>query len=369
MINIMTNTPLFKKLFRYKTSAVCFLTGIVVSFLVLYFGVANQRELSLAIQEISQYQYAYSCDFSVTFSDTGQMLFPDYGYGNCIITGFEVSVDDANAVILSDIIVYANEEIYMPLESGAWPAKEQLSSGERLVVLGKKHKRYVITENGRDYIYISGQRYLVCGYLSGSISTEFDSCIVLFYDALGENVRSQMASAEGAIQISVSLVSNSYDVNLLRDSFIKGIQDYGLVVERYASTDYESMVGIHSNIGYFWIFAYSLIILTLVSNFWLRERKRELSIRKAFGYNTTQLVRLLLMDFCLLLILGVMAAVMLAMLLQHFLLEGIINLEGSLKNILMSIGVSLLMPVVSIIIPLLFINREMPVNNIGKKEV
>lgn len=369
MTNIMTNTPRIKKLFRYKISSVCFLTGIVVSFLALYFGIANQRELSLAIEEISQYQYAYSCDFSVAFSDTGQMLFPDYGYGNCIIKNFEVSVDDANGVIFSDIIVYANEEIYMPLESGAWPSKEQFSSGERLVVLGKNRKRNVITENGRDYIYISGQRYLVCGYLSGSISTEFDSYVVLFYDALGENVRSQMAEANGSISLFVSLLSNSYDVNLLHDSFVKEVQVYGLVADRYASTNYESMVGIHSNTGYFWIFAYSLIILTLVSNFWLRERKRELSIRKAFGYNTTQLVRLLLMDFCLLLILGVMAAVMLAMLLQHFLLEGIINLEGSLKNILMSIGVSLLMPVVSIIIPLLFINREMPVNNIGKKEV
>ncbi len=364
-----TNISLIKKMFRYKISSACFLTGIVVSFLALYFGVANQRELSLAMEEISRYQYEYSCDFIVSFRDISQMLFPDYGQGNCIIKNFEVSVDDANGVILSDIIVYANEEIHMPLESGAWPSKEQLSSDERLAVLGKKRKKNVITENGKDYIYISGQKYYVCGYLSGSISTEFDSYVVLFYDALGENVRSQMATAEGSVQIFVSLLSNSYDVNLLHDSFAEEIRSCGLVEEMYGSTDYESMVGIHSNAGYFWIFAYSLIILTLVSNFWLRERKKELSIRKAFGYKASQLVKLLLWDFSLLLIFGMAAAVLLAMLIQRFLLEGIINLEGSLKNILMSVGVSLLIPVVSIIIPMLFINKEMPVNDIGKKEV
>ncbi len=365
----MKNTPLIKKIFRYKTSAVCFLTGIIVSFLSLYFGIANQRELSLAIEEISQYQYEYNCDFRVSFGDISQIIFPDYGHGNCIISSFEVSVDNANSVVLSDIIVYANEEIYMPLESGAWPSEEQLASEERLVVLGKHRKKHVITENGKDYIYISGQKYYVCGYLSGNISTEFDSYVVLFYDALGENVRSQMAAANGAVQMSVSLRSNIYDVSLLRDSFVQEIQNYGLIGEVYGSNDYELMVGINNNTGYFWIFAYSLIIFALVSNFWFRERKKELSIRKAFGYNASHLVKLLLRDFMMLLIFGIMAAIILAMMIQGFLLEGIINFEGSLKNILISIGISLLMPIVSIIVPLLFIKREMPVNDIGKKEV
>lgn len=365
----MKNTPLVKRIFRYKTSSVCFLTGIVVSFLALYFGIANQRELSLAIEEISQYQYEYNCNFSVAFSDAGQMVFPDYGHGNCIISNFEVAVDDANGIVLSDIIVYTNEEIYMPLESGAWPSKEQLASGERIAVLGKHRKKQVITENGSDYIYISGQKYYVCGYLSGNISTEFDNHIVLFYDALGENVKSQMAAENGAVQISVSLRSNSYDVSLLRDSFVQEIQNYGLIEEMYSSADYEGMVGIHNNTGYFWIFAYSLIIFALVSNFWFRERKKELSIRRAFGYHASHLVKLLLGDFMLLLIFGIVAAIILAVMIQGFLLEGIINLEGSLKNILISMGISLMMPIVSIMVPLFFIKREMPVNNIGKKEV
>lgn len=353
------------KIFRYKMSTICFIIGIIVSYLAIYFGVANQREIEYAIKETKKYEYEYSCDYSAIFKD--KLYIPNYGQGNCTIKSFPVSVDERGTDVLCNIIVYANEELLLPF-LGNVSVSEYVSVQEPIAIIGENYKDYTDTKDGKDYIYINGERYRVAAYLSGEISKEFDGYVILFYDNVGENVRSQLFDSNGSSQIFISLESNLHDINAYSKTLINDVSPYGLLYREAKDEDYYGMVSVIKTRSYFWVFTYCLLIDVIVSCYWVYERRRELSIRRAFGYSKKDVVKLMLSDFFGQLLPALLCAAVIAGIIQKFLLVGVISVSSTLVDNVTALAFSMLIPMVSMCVPLYAICYKVPIIEIEKRE-
>lgn len=360
----------FKRIFRYKVSGICFLCGMISSFLSMYFSIANQRELYNAKKELQEYDCDYQALFEITI-DGKDVVFPNYKQGNCLINRLPVMVDTEGKIILCNIYAYFNEAIELPMCSGMWPSFDVLESNDRVAVVGKNYSGNAICINGKDYISINGELYFVSGYLEGNISTEFDNYIVLFFDSLGENVKSQLYSNVNDIPniLSVSLESNYYDVTQLNELFLKDMSKYGSCVQVNNSPDIYERQSVFKEQTYFWIFLYCMCNCIVISFFWYIERKKELCIRNAFGYGTKDIIGVLIKDFCCLFVLGMLIAGIIAVFIQRSIASGIVNASNFIKNMGVTAMLVVVTSALSVFVPVYCLQSKLPVSEITKKEV
>ena len=76
-----------------------------------------------------------------------------------------------------------------PIVNGRYPTKEELLTGEKVVVLGQELRKLTERKNGNDYIVLCGDEYRVTGYLGCKSSTVIDYSIFTYASSLGDGLR------------------------------------------------------------------------------------------------------------------------------------------------------------------------------------
>lgn len=225
----------------------------------------------------------YGTDFTMN-------KFPEGAEGNCTIIDIYLQFDDVQLIHGVYIVAYCNEKLHFPLESGAWPTKQELSSGKPVVVIGCAYKDYVYRADGTEYFNIQGEAYEVKGYIGGGRSNEYDEYVIMFGGNLGSMAEEQLSAACESWGLEILFQSDNANMEqevLAAEQILGKTGDF--FVNSYGSNP-NIYVGVESDITYFWIYAYCGGISVLVSVFWIMQRKKELTIRKSFGYSNRQLI-------------------------------------------------------------------------------
>ena len=286
-----------KNVFRYKTSSICFFVGMAFSFIALYYGNRSEFKLRNAMMEKNGNKYQYETDVSYY----GTSFSPDWisksDRGNCIIRAFYVSLDYAKVITSADIIVYNNEALHLPMLSGKLPQASTKDTNEHIVAIGEAYRQYVHKLNGEDYFTINGEEYRVTGYIGGGMSNEYDEYIVLHAECLGDGLNQQLCSDSSALGMDIVFQSDKYEMAEDIEKTRTALSKMGSCSVNSSEYNEEATVNLDSGSTYFWIYVYCGGISVLISVFWIIQRKKELVIRRAYGYSNKRLIGFLAAEY------------------------------------------------------------------------
>lgn len=356
-----------KHMFRYRMSSVCFCVGMVVAFLPLYYGSRSELRLKNAMAETGENQYRYEVQATYHGDNLSGDRFPENGEGNCIIHNLYLLFDDVQIIHGVRIVVYANEDMHLPLISGTFPTEAELAGEELLVMLGVKYRDYVYRADGKEYFNIQGDSYLVKGYIGGGKSNEYDEYVLMFADNLGDKSEEQIASYSTGIELLFQ--SDSSDMRQIASETVEAFEGDGeLFISSYEPS--EPYVVAEADSTFFWIYAYCGGIVILISVFWIMQRKKELMIRKAYGYSNKRLVFFLAVEAGRLCTFSVFIVALIIMLVNGFSGAYMNDLSDELLLLLGTIIVYLLSIVALIMMyPIFCVVTKFSGAEINKKEI
>lgn len=265
-----------RELFRHVSSWLL-LIGVAVSFFAFINASDIYQNVQNAAAEINEYKYKsmYSIYLS-DFSD-GEVLIETIKQ----IPGNIVSV--GNYLYLNNTDKYQETEIVIKLDENiAYPVKIVDSAGN--IYIGKKLKDECYENNGILYINIENKAYRVAGIISSDSTDVLNYKIVILNDLeLFESI------LEKGI-LTVECGSNLYDLkgsvsSFYNDNGKNAYIDFNSISNRYIEVGSENA----NQEFYIAISFFAIINCIVISEFWILRRRKEIIIRKLFGFTNRRL--------------------------------------------------------------------------------
>ena len=251
--------------------------------------------------------------------------------------------------------VYLNSSVVFPYDvvEGSFPTQEQIESGEPMIVLGKCLKTDTYQKSGIDYYKICGEEYRVAAYVSASNSVGLDAVRLLFYNCLGDKTKEEIDYTASTLGLTLYLESDSRNLTDFYNEKQQLLNDR--VRQMFTLDDMEnSLFTIDTGLIQYQQYAYllylfSIILIIMITEFWIAQRKKEFAIRRAVGYSKWQIIRMLAGElFKLILIASVF--LLLAQLIFRQIIPSVYYTEKWIENI----GICIIFMIVTFILLMIY---------------
>lgn len=180
-----------------------------------------------------------------------------------------------------------NNEI-LKVMTGRTFTKEEILGGENKAIIGRYYEPFVEKRNDKDYIQVLGTEYEVIGILGNKYGNSYyDDTVYVPFDSLPVNIKSSKEKS------NIIFIDKNYDLNNL---MMKSIKDmYSL--ESFDPIDSKNN-SIYSNIDYYKKLVYKIIAIAifiiinfyLVISMWIKQRNKQISIKKALGFDNKKIL-------------------------------------------------------------------------------
>lgn len=219
--------------------------------------------------------------------------------GNTYISDLQLSIDRQIDTVSVSLVIKQNEGLRLEYQSGGTPADMKLPN---CVVIGESLKKFVVQENGKSWLTLGGNQMQVAGVLENKMAGGVDTSLYLLWENCDDSVRADLLakiSENLSALLNIQYKSQS-DISGAYQAFIKDMEAISLrniVLDAKYQSDYQNYWYRFYNSVFLSIsLAFSIITSFSASYLWAFQRKRELAIRRAYGYDTAQIFALLLKD-------------------------------------------------------------------------
>lgn len=336
-----------KKIFRYRLNTIFLIIGFCIASVAFHYSMGTYVSKDGEDTDIKKCSFKEGACFVAVPTVDGYI--PDNDILNDDIDALLKNIEgESNTLIyILQIVPYINEQhgmasadIYLsgPMPKydfvyGGFPSEEVLSSGNLCVVLGINKKDYTYRRNGKYYIKIEGEEYLVTGFVSAENSRILDNEVLLFYTCVGNNVKDSLYNyyLSGTLGINYESDVNTNVYTLMKNYVDKCPSDtytfyvsQGAMDKNYSTAVKNPVYKLFSDL----IYIFCIVMIFFVIEFWMMRRKEEFAIRKAFGYTNAKLFKMIFYELlCILLAAIVLSETFLAVL--SYLNTGLYVLEIS----------------------------------------
>ncbi len=292
---------------RYRTAVIGIVIGISISLLGLFLA-TYMRELKFfenqAIDNLS-YKYQYAFSVKTNTQEDFEFVSALFQKASVTIIGEDMSlyVNEENAEHLCRIIFSQTEKMNYQLSDGRFPNEKELQSGQSIVVLGDALRSNTYSRDGKDYIRICGEEYLVTGYCADKYTTIGNYSILLFAGCLGQRTMEDVWRAGNTYTQTYSLNSNSEIDRAMYSDMQKLLEKNE--IKASSLVKYQKVYNggkyrkDYLNLSYM-IFGFSMFITLIVVRFWLFQRQYEFAIRRIYGYSKLQLYGMIIKELSIL---------------------------------------------------------------------
>lgn len=347
--------------------------GLVFSFLVFTFYTGVKHEENQEVEDMAElkranevYVMAYGQEFDIKTIDCS--VFKDVDVD---ITGVEIYVNRDGYWHTGDVILTQDELLY-PIVKGRYPTKEELSAGERVVVLGQQLRTLTERKNGNDYMILCGDEYRVTGYLGCKSSTVIDYSIIVYADALGDGLRKDIIDVGNSLGYNVMFQSDTMHTDQIREKLQPYFdsENYSFDEISYSPKYYADRGVTKENKEYAILtYIFSIVIALLVVEYWLICRKKEYAIRKAFGYTSDRLAIGMIIELSMYLVISILLSEILLAIFNIFEKRAVVfmfaDFRGRIMDLMKYIGTTIS---IMLIRPLYKIYVDNPVKMLVDKE-
>lgn len=304
---------IIKKFLRDISSSLLMIAGYSLLFFIAFNGIYLINRMSEKQPDTVIGNYMYKENYRVTRRNVK----PEDGYGEFdgdkniryvlsalettqgnILLNMQGVIKGAAKSHTVSVMLSWNEPCSRPLKSGNYPDFNAIED-VKAAVIGEYFQDYIERDNGKEYINVNGENYLVTGVFKGMTDDGMDSSLVLFYDELDSNVKEAIAAQLYSNYMEIVLCGDSgngsfienvrnkisdnpfYDVTTMQANSIQGIQ---IIISKIKSVIMIMIV------------IFCIINSLAITNLWLRRRQPEIAIRKACGYSNFQVIKLIILD-------------------------------------------------------------------------
>ena len=303
-MNIVKNV--WEQLFRYRFATICFIFGQIIIYITIFgalqiYNMAMNKENDRieAIYKNRIEAEIITMGNSDILSNVGDKI----NGGNLLLSGrTSVTFKESNSATIAEVILKINEELPYKLISGHIPGTEQSDYGKNVVALGRSKYKYAYERDGKKYVTLCFEEYEVVGVI-GSDSDYWDNKIVLNINNVGAKTIEHLAAYSN---YELHLESNILDIEKLQLYYnelfnnVTKVDSSNMVsakIDKSAgkSTLNDTYARQNVQVNYI-VYAFCLINSVLVSYFWIIARRKEIAIRKAFGYGNFKIIVMLFGD-------------------------------------------------------------------------
>lgn len=256
---------------------------------------------------------------------------------------------------------------HYPLAEGRYYTKEEILAKEKVVLIGKALQKYAKKENGETYIGIEGTDYKVLGIVGFKDKDSlWDSRVFMPVSSLPEKALEPIET--GSFQYIIYNEEDVVEENiaLLKDALKEKFEN--VVIENAGKIEMDNVatqiVTSPDNIlllgvlGYLVAIVYAINIVAL----WMEKRRKEMGVRKAFGYSNGSIAKLILCEMAGITFLGCVLGLGIQFLLKIFVSRIFdYDLTIYLSNVLISIGIVAVTTVLTSIWPIIKTMKIQPV--------
>lgn len=360
-------------IFRYRIASVCFVVGQLIIYFSVFGALQIYNMASLKEEERKEALYdnrikieAVSTDKIDIFSNMGDNV----EFGNMILSGrLVLPVKETGIASTTEIIIKGNEEFPYIMESGRLPGTDE-DSGKLVAALGRERYKYTYEKNNSRYITICDEEYEVVGIIGGK-SDYWDDVIVLCVDNIGSKTLDEIIAGS---KYEIYLESNIYDIEALKQEY-DGI--FRFIVERDGRSSVNAVIDKSSGqsttkntyarqkieVNYV-VYIFCLVNSVLVSYFWIEARKREIAIRKAFGFGNFKITRMLFADIIKLMVFSLVIFFAVYAAGYHWLAD-VMRIYINVPTLIRLLGVIFITTIITIIYPVFRVIRMMPSESVA----
>ncbi len=301
---------------RFGITGRLFMLGLAISAFVLM----NISDVVSRIQkeEAGINKFAYSEKYWITpvdnenFNLRAAELAPKVisaaEYVKCNVSFYELAVNAEHQIDYSFVELVMNHPDDQKLMThDNKPINTNFPKGSNTILIGESVTS--ITENGEGKLLNLNDIFIpVAGILKNNSPSEIDNSIYAFWDCIDDNFREYLTSriterfSDFTLQIHF-YADDPIDKDIME--FTEKMSELGLKCEP---------AGTYLGLGYngkdaenLWYRAYNIILLPIcvifaiftcfsASYLWLLSRTKEISIRKAYGYSSAQILSLIIKD-------------------------------------------------------------------------
>ncbi|MCM3268943.1 ABC transporter permease [Paenibacillus elgii] len=245
---------------------------------------------------LDKYQINNKISFSLDFEEQVDM--------KAIIKAFSTMSVNSNLLInslsvetdlgmVNPMIEYWKTDEYnkLPLLEGESIRKSSLDRGDKLCMVGRAFIPYITKENGKQFVRIDHEKYEITGIIGTDKgnSPYLDHKIVIPITSLTERAESKLQS-----QKSIPVVLYGDQTRLLKDYDTVKNQ---ISIFKVNNADFSSLRGSSpythlGNLGNQITFIITVYVLALINAvniavYWIKERRVEIAIKKAFGISNS----------------------------------------------------------------------------------
>lgn len=317
---------IIKKFLRDISSSLLMIAGYSLLFFIAFNGIYLINRMSEKQPDTVIGNYMYKENYRVTRRNVK----PEDGYGDFdvdkniryVLSSLETKQGNSLLNIQGVIKGASKSHTVSVLLSWNEPCSRQLKSGNypdfnaiedvKAAVIGEYFQDFTESDNGKEYINVNGENYLVTGVFKGMTDNGMDSSLVLFYDKLDSNEREAISAQLYSNYMEIVLCGNNgngsfienvrnkisdnpfYDITTMQANSIQGIQ---IIISKI------------KNVIMIMIVIFCIINSLTITNLWLRKRQPEIAIRKACGYSNLQVIKLIILDMIKLMVMAIMLAI------------------------------------------------------------
>ena len=238
---------------------------------------------------------------------------------------------------------------------------------KNVVLIGKRLQKYVEEENGEKYIGIEGTRYKVLGMVGFKDKDSlWDSRLFMPITSLPDKELDNLESVSFNCVIYNDKNVVAENMELLKQGFTQKFDNVEIENIGKLETDNvtEQIVENPDNIllmgilGYLVAVVYAINIVAL----WMEKRRKEMGVRKAFGYSNLSITKLIMCEMAGLTFLGCIIGLGIQFLLKLFISHILdYDLTIYISNVVISVGIIAITTLLTSIWPIMKIMKIQPV--------
>jgi ABC-type antimicrobial peptide transport system permease subunit len=256
-----------------------------------------------------------------------------------------------------------NLSIHLAILEGKNFTLKQINSNEKLILVGKDLKKYIITENGINYFTIDDDKYRVIGIMGSTNKTGYD-------DTFFVNMKSMNSLSDKRATWSLN-VSNKEDLNNIINQYT------ALGVKNSAPLEFTKSDMVDTKITFSYllqnypdfiyifgvVFGFGILNLIIIVYFWIDKSIKEIGIRKAYGATNIDIGKLILIRYETSILISLMLGLTL-----HYIFKRMLSImfpsfsfEIYIENVVIAAIVFMIIGLLVAIIPLIRARKFEPI--------
>ena len=370
------------RFFKDPVVTILLIISLALSFFLVLNGLQMYQRVEAVISQQKDEQYAHTYMMSYTAPDEYEenevennieeyIPYIECKSGNISVEGIGGTVGDGFDGYLLEILLTANESVKYKMDWG------EISNEPYTVVIDRDIEKEAVKKEDGLYITIEGEWYKVTGVFASSSGYGSENHILLTYGGVGEKLKENIYKNFSSIGVSYNIIYKTdhevddEDLFLLEQWGNKWL-DPELIIEEHVEDNTVSDMLMSSVEGNTLIFLEMLVLIAvinciLVADLWIKRRKKEFVIRKAFGENNLQIMKHLVLELGKLAFISCIFVLVLETAYYGLMGESFLDWNKFIWNMLSMLAAVCIVVIVTLILPMYKIMKLEPAKGIAEE--